>query len=255
MRIFEKITQVVPVAQMPKIAGDAMITFIGSDRRLTDNELKELKEGKEVNGLTQEMWDQIMNGLPTKNGSLLILPKDEKLDFYPLMKGEQFLVGVQGRTYFGGTDEKPFLAEIDSNAIEVFKEAGEEAFYEALKPFQIIELEKEHGKQHTRRQGDFYVYPCFEAADTQSFMEEKSKLFSQINFRWLTDKSAGETRHHFTGHAMTVNKKFGEGEKAVFSKEYELIKGVLNAPDHRPLELLTWHYIFQSPSMHVEIHS
>lgn len=98
---------------------------------------------------------------PTRDGKTIKLPAYTETQFFPLRDGAQFLLQIPGRdcarVFFGGTDEQPFLVELDSNVV-VSLHIGEEEFFNVIKPNGVKVLE---GAFDTKavRQGDWFAVP------------------------------------------------------------------------------------------------
>ena len=75
----------------------------------------------------------------SRDGKTITLPThDDEIQFFPLLDGMQFLLQVPSirqitRVFFGGTDEQPFLVEMDSEVITSLR-GGEESFFNEIKP-------------------------------------------------------------------------------------------------------------------------
>jgi len=158
------------------------------------------------------------------------------------------------KAWFGGTDERPFLVELqdvctlrsddkedidEGDWVKVWQSGR---FYETIKPEIISEYEKRFGKDQTVRQGDMFCYPMpiqdwgkllcvLESVKSLHFMrygkgynkETDSKLDP---YPTIIDEpeSLYETRHRFYG------------ELAIWG-EYVIGKGIIKAPDHNDLLL------------------
>ncbi|MBI2011052.1 MAG: hypothetical protein HYS89_02385 [Candidatus Colwellbacteria bacterium] len=105
-----------------------------------------------------------MSGNDTRRaGSDITLVTTKTSVFVPLNGGVQFLFAENGEhpreVFFGGTDERPFLVPLEPEVLEIYGKRGETGFFEAIKPRRIRELEKQFGREHTKRQGDIFAFP------------------------------------------------------------------------------------------------
>ena len=185
-----------------------------------------------------------------QEGKVIYLTGSSKDKFYPLKRGEQFLFfsKTHGQPLFGGTDgESIFLSPIYIVASDVFLEKGEEAFYQALKPEIVREMEKHFGVE-VRRQGDLF------AVSLESFTWENLNLLHAlllyhsgidehrfVNIKQVKKKPVLATKHRLTGKMAFVYVEF-----VYPPKTYPVVEGVLEAPNHKPLVLEGLHLLARS---------
>lgn len=172
---------------------------------------------------------------------VITLPNDrQQVEFFPLKSGEQFLVAVshQGnkeygalrvyrQIYFGGTDEQPFLVELAAPAFAAFCGGGEMAFYDALKPTLIKEFEQKFPEGEARRQGDIWAFRM--PFRWGRFIEMPLCRNTVLHyFPFETKAPVFGTRHLFTGNFFIVDRHL---------ESLTIADGVLEAPDHAPLDI------------------
>ena len=162
---------------------------------------------------------------PIRDKKEIALPLDRRASYFPLQEGRQFLFRQNNRAWFGGTDEEPFLVELEQAVANKFIEFEglENKFYNLLVPNEVFNLSDETSNKY-KRQGDiFAVRFCGE-----SYFEKR--LASLLK----TEVKSGEfnvlrTRH--IGKGITIS--IGNSTTGMS----QLFKGRLEAPDHRPLLL------------------
>lgn len=173
------------------------------------------------------------------------LPLDDNVQFFPLQWGEQFLVAVPDNNrqegqhlFFGGTDERPFLVEMNPSTLLYLKK-GEAGFYDAIKPNGAKFCEEKFGTM-TIRQGDWFAVPI---PLNWKVVHGLFSLFCHCVHKTVTKKEKGipigETRHLLIeGQLVTINynnlKCIGVAE------------GLLRAPDHEDKVLKGPHALFQT---------
>src|SRR3989338_2608130 len=101
------------------------------------------------------------DGEPTRDGKTINLPAYEEVQFFPLLDGVQLLLqiprGERVRAFFGGTDEQPFLVELEPSVIVSLRN-GEDGFFNAIKPNGAKVLEEAFDTKAVR-QGDWFAVP------------------------------------------------------------------------------------------------
>lgn len=194
--------------------------------------------------------DQIQ--LPHCRGRKIFLPLSANNEYHPLHGGEQFLFLCRSRgqhlfdCYFGGTDERSaFLTSFTGGyAYKVFKDRGERAFYDLLKPSLVRRYERLF-RTKAKRQGDIYAVAI---PDWEDYRQAWFKVFG-LDLKLKTVDSFGlfYSRHRITG-SYTI----GSTRKAIYRALGPLVragfgKGVLVHPQHSARELDGVHLIMQSP--------
>ena len=187
---------------------------------------------------------------PVRNEEVISLPDNPDNEFFWLDGKEQFLVQSYNATYFGGTDEQPFLVQLDPKAFDAFAQGRTKGFYEALKPPQIRELETRFDPMLTRRQGDIFAFPVSrsvaEPAEQWQMIDQRLKEGYNISLaegRW----AMFQTRHVLTGRQITMQAK--DGARSI---TYE---GELTAPDHAVQELVGPHTVMQAALLYDPPHA
>ena len=180
----------------------------------------------------------------------------------------------QIRRYFGGMDESPFLSIVHCEAVTALKNEGESAFYEALKPLWIRNREKRTGIS-AKRQGDIFAMPVGSGWASLSqrpvFSYEESQGEKIYDVRFHGDYSPMEidlsidlpnptqaknqvlgTNHQLTGFMRTCvlgdswnnwqrPSHHSNNNGSLFLYRFDVGEGILEAPDHSPLQLRGLH--------------
>lgn len=137
-----------------------------------------------------------------------------------LKNNEQFIVAdgdtPSANIGFGGTDENPFLVNLQPFVLGIYLIEGEESFYQALVP-PIIRLFSDVLEEDWKRQGDIFALPLPEDWTSQKLMLDESFSVERSNPIFGT--------RHF-GHGIFFE-----------SRGLTLFRGTVIAPDHSPLNL------------------
>lgn len=170
---------------------------------------------------------------PSRRQSVITLPSKD-YEMYQLTEdfGQFLLISKEGKdphrqgrfthhkAWFGGTDEKPFLVELeDGNWPDVWRD---EKFYDVIKPEIIKRYEDRYGKDKTLRQGDMFCYPL----PVQNW-ERLHDILVVIMEDWHCDTDY---------HSLYSTRHWIEG-KYNLRGEYAIGQGIISAPDHKPLKL------------------
>ena len=180
--------------------------------------------------------------VPERDGDVITLPYDAEWEFFLLNhegKEDQFILSNAraNRHWFGGTDEKPFLVQVDANAVKCYCQFGplrDNHFYASLRWREVDELScGTHRKW--RRQGDIFAVPLGVSWKTLmgSFKLTTPNEHSMVDVGNNGDYNVFETRHVLSGQMLVSTSRvtiYGVGVVLVAS-------GVVRAPDHRDLEL------------------
>jgi len=178
-------------------------------------------------------WDEDCK-TPSRKDEVITLPAGHSVEMFSLLDGAQFLLDVDSRVFFGGTDERPFLVELDNRIMKHF--GGDELqLFNALKPGPVKMLEKSFGVE-AKRQGDWFAVPLLMSWDKVVAMLKFFSLFSEKYLRHNVKFSLGGTRHIFHGTGYW-------GLNVAWSA---IGSGVLVAPDHEDLVLKEPHALFQT---------
>lgn len=181
---------------------------------------------------------------PTRNGRTIQLPASEEVQFFPLLDGVQFLLQIPGRdarAFFGGTDEQPFLVELEPSVI-VSLRGGEEGFFNAIKPNGAKVLEEAFDTKAVR-QGDWFAVPlplswraaCGMAALVEHdprVIEPGNEKERKVQLRWTRHNLIAEHYINMRGDNRLGCTLVGEG--------------LLKAPDHEDRILKGPHAFFQT---------
>lgn len=203
--------------------------------------------------------------IPDRKGALIRFPdprisRFSEMEYYPLMGGRQFVIHLPvhfrltkdeqrfsgtrtgGWLYFGGTDENPFLVQLDNSVDELISAAmkGKSAFHEAIRPLLVKKLEKLLGGK-AKRQGDIFAYPVPFSWDqiiaAEMIFAEYGEELNELDIREVNNFSINDTRHLLTG-------KFTDGVPGEFCLGFA--EGVIRAPDHSPMVLEGPHVLAQT---------
>ncbi|OHA08868.1 MAG: hypothetical protein A3B37_00775 [Candidatus Sungbacteria bacterium RIFCSPLOWO2_01_FULL_59_16] len=192
---------------------------------------------------------------PKREGTIITLPIEEDGEFIPLKGGEQFLYlwrshyGNQDHVLFGGTDENPFLAELDPGAKKAalaIPDHGEGVFYNYLKPESVKRLERLLGVT-APRQGDIFAVPVGWNWRMMRALAEHIGLATEGNETKTGEMRVFGTRHVLSGQWLTTITFWKErwGTKVEREQRALLATGVIEAPDHSPLVLNGVHALVQ----------
>jgi len=168
-------------------------------------------------------------------------------EMFPLKPDfEQFLLlqpppvgswwGKDGRAWFGGTDEAPFLVQMDTTVHDLAE--NPEEFYGHLIPPLMLTLIHKWGGDY-RRQGDIFAFPL-------PYSWEKIREignFTKANGFPLQEAKNGHvfgTRHVLVGSWSRV---------MVAGKTTVIAEGTITAPDHSPMELKGPHVLDQTANL------
>lgn len=171
-------------------------------------------------------WDNAARSVG-RDGPKIHLPYDPLSFFYPLQEGRQFLFINKKRYWFGGTDEEPFLVEMEDGAIANYINGfgSENKFYDGLIPRIVAEVAAENNTV-PKRQGDIFAAMFCH----NNFLKDLEKLF-EFGGNCKGDLQVREgsfnllhTRHEGKGSVVQIFDKL-------------LFSGVVKAPDHAPLSL------------------
>lgn len=177
---------------------------------------------------------------PYREGERIVLPRQPEADFWPLQNGEQFVysVSLEDRLchFFGGTDERPFFVEIEGRPVERLRQQGEVAFYQALMP-PLIEKWGKRWQGEARRQGDIWSLPV--AFSWLQIKQHCRDYGWSGEVRDLHRQAIFGTHHRFTGLYL----------QPVPTDRAVIGEGIIEAPDHQPIELHGPHLFDQTPGI------
>lgn len=192
--------------------------------------------------------------IPSRKKEKITLSDDPDMDFFWLNHGLQFLIYYY--TYcenkgsdlekkkvpvcwFGGMDESPFLVRLRPWCYHTLITKGEAAFFNALKPERIKNIEK-LTNQPAQRQGDIFSvkipFSLEQLEMAKNCLGGKTPVPKQKN----TQINLFETRHK-----AECKLSSSENKKVVVVKE-----AILKAPDHHDLELPDIHLIEQAVGLY-----
>lgn len=177
--------------------------------------------------------------LPSRKQGIIYLPDQKDACLIPLLGGTQFLFRCslpKGGVWFGGTDEQPFLTQLEPHTWSIREHGNETAFFDALKPQLIKEAEKVLLRQ-AQRQGDiFYLDFGFDWNQINSFLS----LIGWSRHTLTATKKAPvfDTRHTIAGEILFVETPQRQTRL--------LARGTLKAPDHTDRVLESVHLVVQA---------
>ena len=188
------------------------------------------REKPDMAGVAQLKYEDCRE--PYRDGDILHLPEHAVCEMFPLKTDwEQFLFHKNSRLWFGGTDERPFLVELNSRSLATFLNSGISAFYHELIPrnlLRLAELIPAH-QCKIRRQGDiFYLsvsFSPFRIADAiEMYTGDKPTFKNAVEYPVFS------TRHIFNGEGFNDIRLFGEEVSL-------MVRGQITAPDHETVIL------------------
>lgn len=191
----------------------------------------------------------IQNGessTPRREENTIVLPPTEEIDAFSLIaKGKKFLLDCDAGYFFGGKDEAPFVVQIESEAYSEFRQNGEEAFFDYLKP-ELIKLIETVFKRKAKRQGEIWAVPLGQLGTEQAsalikaFSGGEEEMVEVEGFIVVFD----------TGHCLT-GKRYDSADYSYNDRTVAglIAEGTLTAPDHKPLELKGPHLLLLNCGM------
>lgn len=202
-------------------------------------------------GLPKKAGVAVLNwkgGEPSREGKTITLPAYDEVQFFPLLDGVQFLVQVPGRdggrAFFGGTDEQPFLVELNPKVI-VSLRGGEDGFFNEIKPNGAKVLEDAFDMKAVR-QGDWFAVPlplswkavCGMAA----LVEYDPKVIEPTNEKEKKVQLRGTRHNLFVERYINMRGDNRLGCTLIG-------QGLLKAPDHEDRVLKGPHAFFQTANL------
>lgn len=162
----------------------------------------------------------------------------------PLLEGYEQFVYTQPdlerdrftATWFGGTDEAPFLVRMDSSTYEA---ASRNHFYQYIIPTRMITLCRKWGGEW-KRQGDIFAYPLPFTWDDLIWIGNFNKA-NGLQIHESKSEDVYGTRHRLNGkycHLML------SGSMQV------IVEGVITAPDHSDMVLKGPHALDQTAHLY-----
>lgn len=154
-------------------------------------------------------------------------------ELIPLVNNyEQFLYAQKGEsshfkdTWFGGTDEAPFLVKLDPWAYDLYRCRGAEGFYNGITPSSMKTMAQKWGGEW-KRQGDIFAYPLpitwAAIKNIGDFNKAKGLQVHEVE-----KEAVYGTRHNLRGRW---------GQLICQGRSLVIAEGVITAPDHVPLVL------------------
>lgn len=143
--------------------------------------------------------------------------------------------------WFGGTDESPFLVQMDIAVLEAYRRGH---FYEYIVPTSMRTLTRKWGGSW-KRQGDIFAYPL-------SFSWDELKWIGNFNKAEglqvvATSLNAGKTERVLDTRHMLEGKWC---QITLAGRSMVVVEGVIRAPDHSDLLLENPHALDQTAYLH-----
>lgn len=183
-------------------------------------------------------------GDPRRDGKTIKLPASEEVQFFPLLDGVQFLIQIpnerRGRVFFGGTDEQPFLVELDPSVVASLR-GGEEGFFNSIKPNGAKILEEAFDTKAVR-QGDWFAVPLplsWKAACGMAALVEHNPMVIEPS-----NEKEQKVQLRGTRHTLIVERCIRIGGNQLGCTLVG--EGLLKAPDHEDRVLKGPHAFFQT---------
>lgn len=217
--------------------------------------LAELKTGTTPNkaGLATIDWFVPEDGRrePVREEDVLHLPRYVDAELFKLQPNyHQFLFCLEDRTWFGGTDEKPFLVRLNDNSFLGFLRKGSRGFYHDLIPEGLTKLAKQVGtrcqfdtpeKQTYARQGDIFAYPL-----PVTWRDIGEAYYTRHGTR--LEVASGPLQIYGTRHMLTFGSYLTDTH--LLGRDLALVaEGTVVAPDHKDVKLTGPHALFQTASL------
>lgn len=169
---------------------------------------------------------------PHRDGDVIVLPVNPDVELFRLQPNwNQFLISTQHGTWFGGTDENPFLVQMETDFMGAFMNAPTK-FYEMLIPGTMRRLQELFPHITCRRQGDIFAFllPYTWEDIRKSFEVCHAKGLKMVEDNGM---SVFGTRHLFTGNRITLNSE----RNLLGGLVHTLAEGKVVAPDHEDITL------------------
>jgi len=171
---------------------------------------------------------------PYREGDTIIIPDKPLGELFSLRDDcYQFLYSTNhnNNLWFGGTDENPFLVEMNPGLLGTFLGEGTRAFYLALVPGGLTTLASRLPNHQCRigRQGDIFFlsvsYSYYTIAHAHKLITGKD-----IEVKSAKDHQIFGTRHILNGDGFQDFNLLGTNISL-------MVTGVIEAPDHSPVAL------------------
>jgi hypothetical protein len=161
---------------------------------------------------------------------------DESFSQFLFLSTEVDNYDRQQSCWFGGTDELPFLVQLQPNK---WKQAwSKDQFYTELKPPIMKMLEGLYGPR-TKRQGDIFAYEL--PKELQNF--EVLRVLVLLGDNRITNFS------DYSNHSVFRTRHMIQGQITIHWK-HPVAKGIIKAPDHKDLILDNWHILAQTEGLY-----
>lgn len=176
-----------------------------------------------------------------RNEGVIILPEISEVH---ILKNDSQALAVLKRgqiIFFGQDDGHPFVAGISKNAFMAFKSAGENAFYEALKPWSMRILSS-LTTTPILRQGDIWAIRIADSWKNIGDSIVAFRIAKKYKKREEDDMPIFRTRHRLTGASQRIliekgRRKSRTKRTVIEVAEVMIASGKIEAPDHPVLNL------------------
>lgn len=217
--------------------------------------LAEMKAGSRPNkaGLALIDWYSPEGGqsVPSREGDVLHLPRYFDAELFRLQPHyNQFLYCLRERTWFAGTDERPFLVRLGDGSFMRFLNGGPNGFYHSLIPEGLVKLAKKAGtrcqfdipeRQTYVRQGDIFAYPL------SLTWGEIRRAFYILRGNEM-ETASGALEIFGTRHSLAFG-RYLQGTHLLGRDLALVVEGTVVAPDHTSMKLETPHALFQTSGL------
>jgi hypothetical protein len=205
----------------------------------------------------------VKKGSPRLSDNVFEIPFRDDLTGVSLCQGKQFLFwysksirsGQRGigdhisYAWFGGVDDGHlFLSQMEPEIVDILLSSGEKGFFEALKP-EPIKLAEELYRVSAVRQGDIFAVPFWIPPG------ELGQLFSKRRELPSTGEHQVFNTHHkvlgiYTDYLefevpMTLSTRHLYND-SFRKRPTALAHGIIQAPDHAPVQLKELHLLAQT---------
>lgn len=216
-----------------------------------------------------------------KKEKVILVPQKDLSNLHIINKGEHMIASYETKPrhiFFIGIDENPFVTEITKKAYEKFLRYGEIAFYSYLAP-EIIQDMKRKFRQKALRQGDMWAvkiplanpeewliseYFCKDLKrsgkdvcsrsiyGTNHAISGSFSMFSKADFRGV-NFTAGSLKELEIEKIKFTNKQIRKLNRFATHTQFYLAKGILTAPDHKPLVMDGKYVVLRSRGLQTHV--
>lgn len=169
---------------------------------------------------------------PLRENDVIRLPNLPEAELFSARNDwEQFLFHARGRLWFGGTDERPFLVELNESLLSTYFHHGAEAFFDALIPSRLLKLKEllpDHQSKLSRQGDIFFLSVSYASYNIANALQIVTGVRPEL--RNAKDLQVFGTRHILNGEGFQNIQLCGQNVAL-------MVAGELTAPDHAPVQL------------------